>query len=122
LTAATQTQATQTRTLQPPSECLRGFRDRAIGLIAKVASLRASVGNLDRRGRLSQATTLIQEFEADLAKEGDETTPLFVDPTTDPVTDAAGLGLPLVITGPGGDYRREICGDPRTGQLLDIRA
>jgi hypothetical protein len=34
---------------------------------------------------------------------------------------AADAASPLLVLGQG-DYRREVCGDPRTGRLLDVRA
>ncbi len=93
--------------------------------IARIDQLRRRATAHDRQGRIAEALRLLQDLERDLAiaARGDlPQTVAAVHPTaTDPITDTAGLGLPLVSLGQG-TSRRDLHGDPETGRLLDLRA
>lgn len=81
------------------------------------------VTDLDPGRKAMRAVELLKDLERDWwrrrgGRGADKA--IATEAATDPVTDAAGLGLPLLSLGQGA-YRREITGDPRTGRL-DIRA
>lgn len=101
--------------------------DLLASLIARLEGFRLHhLGDADPEGKVASAITKLRSLEREIhlgasgPREAQPGGDVGDELATDPVTDAAGLGLPLVSVGQA-EYARQIHGDPRTGRL-DVRA